>query len=66
VKAAAGTSEEPSAQLQLGSAAQTAGDVQTAVKAYERFLKIAPDDPNAAAVRQTLAQLKASVPNGQR
>jgi tetratricopeptide (TPR) repeat protein len=54
-----GTSEEASAQLQLASAAQTAGDIPTAVTAYQRFLKIAPNDPNAAAVRQTLAQLKA-------
>jgi Flp pilus assembly protein TadD len=54
-----GTSEEASAQLQLASAAQTAGDIPTAVTAYERFLKIAPNDPNAAAVRQTLTQLKA-------
>jgi cytochrome c-type biogenesis protein CcmH/NrfG len=60
-----GTSEESSAQLQLASAAQTAGDIPTAVTAYERFLKIAPDDPNAAAVRQTLTQLKASLPKGQ-
>jgi tetratricopeptide (TPR) repeat protein len=66
VKVTAGTSEEPGAQLQLGSAAQTAGDMQTAVKAYERFLKIAPGNANAAAVRQTLAQLKASLPQAQR
>ena len=54
-----GTSEEAGAQLQLASAAQTAGDIPTAVTAYQRFLKIAPNDPNAAAVRQTLTQLKA-------
>ena len=54
-----GTSEEATAQLQLASAAQTAGDIPTAVTAYQRFLKIAPNDPNAAAVRQTLTQLKA-------
>jgi hypothetical protein len=54
-----GTSEEANAQLQLASAAQTAGDIPTAVTAYQRFLKIAPNDPNAAAVRQTLTQLKA-------
>jgi hypothetical protein len=54
-----GTSEEAGAQLQLASAAQTAGDIPTAVTAYERFLKIAPNDPNAAAVQQTLTQLKA-------
>jgi tetratricopeptide (TPR) repeat protein len=66
VAVTAGTSEEASAQLQLASAAQTAGDTPTAVKAYQRFLKIAPDNANAPAVRQTLAQLKASLPAGQR
>jgi len=34
--------------------------VGTAIKAYTRFLQIAPDSPNAQAVRQTLQQLKAS------
>jgi predicted TPR repeat methyltransferase len=43
-----------------------AGDTVTAVRAYGRFLKIAPDNPNAGAVRQTLAQLAASLPQGQR
>ena len=61
-----GTSQEPNAQLQLAGAAQVAGDTATAVKAYSRFLKIAPDNPNAAAVRQTLAQLAASLPPSQR
>jgi cytochrome c-type biogenesis protein CcmH/NrfG len=59
---AKGTSEEPNALLQWASAAQSANDVGTAITAYERFLKVAPDNPNAAAVRQTLAQLKASAP----
>lgn len=66
VTVAKGTSEEPSAQLQLANAAQTAGDNSTAIEAYQRFLKISPDNPNAAAVRQTLAQLQASTPQGQR
>ena len=35
------------------------------ITAYTRFLKIAPDNPNAQAVRQTLAQLKASPPQSQ-
>lgn len=65
-EAAAGTSQEPNAQLQLANAAQVSGDTATAVKAYRRFLKIAPDNPNAQAVRQTLAQLEASLPNSQR
>jgi tetratricopeptide (TPR) repeat protein len=65
VTAAAGTSQEANAQLQLAGAAQISGDTATAVAAYTRFLKIAPDSPNASAVRQTLAQLKASLPKSQ-
>ena len=58
---AKGTSEEPNALLQWASAAQSANDVGTAITAYNRFLKVAPDNPNAAAVKQTLTQLQASV-----
>jgi tetratricopeptide (TPR) repeat protein len=65
VSAAAGTSQEANAQLQLAGAAQISGDTAAAVSAYTRFLKIAPDSPNALAVRQTLAQLKASLPKSQ-
>ena len=57
---AKGTSEEPNALLQWASAAQSANDTTTAITAYERFLKVAPDNPNAAAVKQTLSQLLAS------
>lgn len=63
--AAAGTSQEANAQLQLAGAAQISGDTATAVSAYTRFLTIAPDSPNAQAVRQTLAQLKAALPQSQ-
>jgi len=66
VAAAAGTSQEANAQLQLAGAAQIAGDPATAISAYTRFLKISPDNPNAPAVRQTLAQLKASLPKSRR
>jgi Tfp pilus assembly protein PilF len=65
VTAAAGTSQEANAQLQLAGAAQISGDTTAAVNAYTRFLKIAPDSPNALAVRQTLEQLKASLPQSQ-
>jgi tetratricopeptide (TPR) repeat protein len=61
VAAAKGTSNEENALLQWAGAAQNANDLPTAVKAYKRFLKIAPDNPNAATVRQTLAQLQASL-----
>jgi len=64
--AAKGTSEEPNAILQWASASQSANDVATAITAYQRFLKVAPDNPSAATVRQTLAQLEASVAAPQR
>lgn len=57
---AKGTADEPNELLQWASAAQNANDVGSAVAAYQRFLKVAPDNPNAPAVRQTLAQLTAS------
>jgi tetratricopeptide (TPR) repeat protein len=63
--ASKGTSQEANAQLQLGSAAQNAGDTTTALQAYQRFLKIAPDNPNAQAVRQAVAQLRVSLPKSQ-
>jgi tetratricopeptide (TPR) repeat protein len=59
--AAKGTSNEANALLQWAGAAQNASDLATAVKAYKRFLVIAPDNPNAATVRQTLSQLQASL-----
>jgi tetratricopeptide (TPR) repeat protein len=50
---------DPNVQLELAQAAQQAGDAQTAIGAYETFLRLAPDDPNAAIVRQQLKQLRA-------
>ncbi len=58
---AKGTSDEPNALLQWASAAQSANDVTTAIIAYQQFLRVAPDNANAPAVRQTLAQLQASL-----
>jgi cytochrome c-type biogenesis protein CcmH/NrfG len=60
-RVAKGTSDEPNALLQWASAAQSANDVTTAITAYQQFLKVAPDNANAPAVRQTLAQLQASL-----
>lgn len=59
-QAAKGTSGESTALLQWASAAQSANDVPTAIQAYQQFLKVSPDNPNAPTVRQTLAQLEAS------
>jgi Flp pilus assembly protein TadD len=47
-------------QIQLGEAAQNAGDTKTAIAAYRKFLKLAPDDPLAPTVKQQLKQLTAA------
>ena len=52
--------DDASIQLQLAEAATNANDVTSAIAAYERFLKLAPDDPSAPVVRQQLKQLRAS------
>ncbi|MDX6453130.1 MAG: Tetratricopeptide repeat [Gaiellaceae bacterium] len=49
-------------QIQLGQAAQAAGDSAVAIGAYETFLKLAPTDPLAAQVKQALKQLKLQTP----
>jgi tetratricopeptide (TPR) repeat protein len=68
--AARGTSQEANAQLQLGSVAIEAvqetgqqSDIQVAVAAYQRYLKLEPKGVSANQVRQTLAQLRAFLPN---
>jgi tetratricopeptide (TPR) repeat protein len=48
---------DASTQIQLGQAAQAANDTPTAIAAYRRFLKLAPDDPQAGQVRSILKQL---------
>lgn len=57
-KLAAASPKDAGVQLQLAQTAQQAGDTQTAIKAYERFLVLAPDDPSASPVKQQLKQLK--------
>ena len=49
---------DPTTQLELAQAAQSAGDTATTIAAYEAFLKIAPDDPTAVEVRRLLKQLR--------
>jgi hypothetical protein len=51
---------DPSWQLQLIFAAQTAGDTTTEIAASERFLELSPEDPSAAQIRQRLRQLRSS------
>ena len=47
-RVAAKTPNDPTVQLQLASTAEAAGDSKTAIAAYKRFLKLAPDDPKAS------------------
>jgi len=47
-------------QIQLGQAAQAAGDTKTAIAAFKTFLKLAPNDPLAPQVKQALKSLQAT------
>jgi tetratricopeptide (TPR) repeat protein len=49
---------DPTVQLELAQAAESANDITTVIAAYERFLKLAPDDPTAPQVRRLLEQYK--------
>ena len=51
---------DASIQIQLAQAAENANDLPSAISAYEQFLKLAPDDPSAEAVKARVAQLKAA------
>lgn len=52
------SSADPGTWIQYGLAAQRANETHTALRAYKHFLKIAPDDPDAASVRQLVKQLE--------
>ena len=49
---------DPSIQFALAQTAEQATDTKTAIAAYKRFLKLAPEDPTAPAIRQRIKQLK--------
>ena len=53
--------DEPLIFLQLAQAAQSAGELKTAIKAYERYLVVAPDSASAPAVKAQLPQLRAAL-----
>jgi tetratricopeptide (TPR) repeat protein len=50
--------DQPSIFLQLAFAAQSANNLKAAIKAYKRYLAIAPDSPNAKAVKDQIKQLQ--------
>jgi tetratricopeptide (TPR) repeat protein len=57
-KLAALTPKDATIQIQLGQAAQSAGDTAVAIAAYKQFLKLAPTDPLAPQVKQALKALQ--------
>ena len=54
---------DPTVQLQLAQAAESSGDIQTAVAAYKRFLKLSPGDSSAGLVRQRIRLLQQQAAN---
>jgi tetratricopeptide (TPR) repeat protein len=50
--------------FELGQAAASATDYPTAIKAFESYLKLTPKSPQAASVKQALAQLRKISGNG--
>jgi tetratricopeptide (TPR) repeat protein len=57
--------DEPLLQLQLGDAAYQARQIPLALKAYKAFLKLSPDDQNAAYARQQIQALESGAANVQ-
>ena len=51
--------KDATTQIRLAQVAQSAGDTKTAIAAYERFLKLAPDDSLAPSAKKALKQLEA-------
>jgi tetratricopeptide (TPR) repeat protein len=49
---------DPQLQLLLANSAEQAGDIQAAIGAYERFLKLAPEDSSAPAVKRAIKDLR--------
>ena len=50
--------KDANAQLNLGQAAQSAGDTKGAIAAYRKFIKLAPDDPTTSLVKQQIKALQ--------
>jgi tetratricopeptide (TPR) repeat protein len=50
--------KDANAQLNLGQAAEAAGDTKRAIVAYRQFIKLAPDDPTVALVRERIKAIQ--------
>jgi tetratricopeptide (TPR) repeat protein len=57
--------DEAQIQLQLGDAAYQARRIPLAIRAYQRFLKLAPDSAEAAYAKQQIKTLKSGAANVQ-
>ncbi len=55
---AAAQPNDSAIQFELAQTAETANDLATAIAAYKRFLKLAPEDQSAPAVRERIALLE--------
>jgi predicted TPR repeat methyltransferase len=55
---AAVSPHDPSVQFALAQAAEQASDTTTAIAAYKTFLKLAPEDPVAPAIKTRLKELQ--------
>jgi tetratricopeptide (TPR) repeat protein len=55
---------DPTVQFQLGQVADSTGDTLAAIAAYKRFLRLSPDDPLAAQVKDRLKQLSPPAGSG--
>lgn len=53
---------DPQIQLQIARAAEFAQNTGTAIKAYERFIKLAPDDPLVPSINEQIKLLRARQP----
>ena len=51
-KVAAAEPNDAAVQFELAQTAEAANQTETAIAAYKRFLKLAPDDQTAEAVRE--------------
>lgn len=58
---AAAQPNDSAIQFELAQTAETANDLPTAIAAYKRFLKLAPEDQSAPAVEEHIAQLEGRV-----
>jgi Tetratricopeptide repeat len=56
-KVAALTPDDPNVQAELGTNAVQAGNTTVAIKAFKRYLKLAPDSSDAPLIRRELKQL---------